>query len=149
MQDGKQTDDDVAFTPRFNAEGLLPVVVTDAVTDVVLMLAWMNAEALSKTISTGEAWYWSRSRRSLWHKGETSGRAQEVTELRIDCDQDALWLSVRVGGDGRSCHTGRTTCFYRSLASGPAGVHLRQDRPQVDAPDQEIAAEHVGHISPR
>lgn len=149
MQDGKQAGDDVAFTPRFNAEGLLPVVVTDAVTGMVLMLAWMNAEALSKTISTGEAWYWSRSRRSLWHKGETSGRTHEVTELRIDCDQDALLLRVRVGGDGRSCHTGRTTCFYRALTRGPAGVDLRQDRPQVDAPDRETAAGRVGHISPR
>lgn len=128
-KDDNRSADDAEFAPRFNAKGLLPVVVTDAVTGVVLMLAWMNAEALSKTISTGEAWYWSRSRRSLWHKGETSGRAQEVQELRIDCDQDALLLSVRTRGDGRSCHTGRTTCFYRALASGPAGIQLRHDRP--------------------
>lgn len=127
--DDNRSADVPEFAPRFNAEGLLPAVVTDAVTGMVLMVAWMNAASIERTISTGEAWYWSRTRHSLWHKGETSGRVQQVEELRIDCDQDAIWLSVRVGGDGRSCHTGRATCFYRVLASGPAGPFLRQDPP--------------------
>lgn len=106
------------LAPVFNADGLLPAVATDERTGLVLMLAWMNAEALQRTIETGEAWYWSRSRQGLWHKGETSGQIQHVQELRVDCDQDAVWLKVRVGSDGGCCHTGRASCFYRVLVKG-------------------------------
>ena len=111
------------LTPRFGPDGLLTCVVTEAAIGEVLMVAHMNAEALAKTIETREAWYWSRSRQELWRKGATSGQVQTVTEMRIDCDQDALWLKVRVGGDGGCCHTGRRSCFYRTIPLGraPAG----------------------------
>lgn len=104
------------LTPRFGADGLITAVTTDADSGTLLMVAHMNAEALAKTIETGEAHYWSRSRKVLWHKGDTSGQIQTLVELRIDCDQDAVWLRVRVGGDGGSCHTGRKTCFYRAVS---------------------------------
>ncbi len=106
-----------AFRPRFGADGLIPVAVTEAASGVLLMLAWMNAEALEKTVSTGDAWYWSRSRRTLWRKGETSGHVQKVVELRVDCDQDALQLVV--DQHGPACHTDRARCFYRVV--GAAG----------------------------
>jgi phosphoribosyl-ATP pyrophosphohydrolase/phosphoribosyl-AMP cyclohydrolase len=97
--------------------GLVPVVVQDAATDEVLMLAYMNAEALSRTLVTGEAWFWSRSRQKLWHKGATSGHTQQVVELRYDCDADALLL--RVNPRGPACHTGQNSCFYRRLPGSP------------------------------
>ncbi|MCR5877670.1 phosphoribosyl-AMP cyclohydrolase [Phenylobacterium sp. J367] len=106
------------LAPRFDANGLIAAVATHAGTGEVLMLAWMNAEALQKTIDTGEAHYWSRSRGELWHKGATSGQVQVVDELRIDCDQDAVWLKVRPQGDGGACHTGRRSCFYRAVEGG-------------------------------
>ncbi|MBJ6128247.1 phosphoribosyl-AMP cyclohydrolase [Microvirga splendida] len=115
----------------FNGDGLVPAVATDVVTGEVLMLAWMNAEALARTIATGEAWYWSRSRRELWHKGATSGQIQHVQELRVDCDQDTVWLKVRIDGDGGCCHTGRTSCFYRMVVNGPEGPVLRRANPQL------------------
>lgn len=102
-----------AFAPRFDANGLVTVVTVEAGTNEILMLAHMNAEALSLTLETGIAHYWSRSRASLWKKGETSGELQEVVELRTDCDQDAMILTVRQTGRGAACHTGRKTCFYR------------------------------------
>ncbi|CAN7524840.1 phosphoribosyl-AMP cyclohydrolase [Pararhizobium sp. LjRoot238] len=102
-----------AFTPRFDSNGLITAVVTDAKDGVLLMVAHMNAEALALTIETGIAHYYSRSRKSLWKKGETSGNLQNVVELRTDCDQDALWLKVRVAGHDATCHTGRRSCFYR------------------------------------
>lgn len=102
-----------ALTPRFDANGLIAAIATHADTGEVLMLAWMNDEALSKTLETGEAHYWSRSRGELWHKGATSGQVQVVAEARIDCDQDAVWLKVRPQGDGGACHTGAVSCFYR------------------------------------
>lgn len=102
-----------ALTPRFDAAGLIVAVASHADTGEVLMLAWMNAEALERTIATGEAHYFSRSRNELWHKGATSGQVQVVDELRIDCDQDAVWLKVRPQGDGGACHTGAVSCFYR------------------------------------
>lgn len=107
--------------PAFDANGLLTCVTTDAATGEVLMVAHMNAEALARTIETGEAWYWSRSRASLWHKGDTSGQIQTVVEMRIDCDQDAVILKVEVGGDGGCCHTGRRSCFYRRVVTEPDG----------------------------
>ena len=103
------------LAPRFDADGLIAAVATDAATGEVLMFAWMNAEALSKTLETGEAHYFSRSRNELWHKGATSGQVQQVVEARIDCDQDAVWLKVRPQGDGGACHTGARSCFYRVI----------------------------------
>lgn len=105
------------LTPRFDRDGLITCITVRAGTNEVLMLAHMNAQALAKTLSTGEAWYWSRSRGELWHKGATSGQVQRVVEMRIDCDQDAILLIVEVGGDGGACHTGRQTCFYRRVTS--------------------------------
>ncbi|MGD9913673.1 MAG: phosphoribosyl-AMP cyclohydrolase [Rhizobiaceae bacterium] len=104
-----------AFTPRFDAAGLVTAVVTDAGSGMLLMVAHMNAQALALTLETGIAHYWSRSRNALWKKGETSGNLQTVEEMRTDCDQDAVWLKVHVAGDGASCHTGRETCFYRTV----------------------------------
>ncbi len=101
------------FTPRFDADGLITAVVTDARDGTLLMVAHMNAEALDKTLRSGVAHYWSRSRNALWKKGETSGNLQHVAELRTDCDQDAVWLRVNVEGQAASCHTGRQSCFYR------------------------------------
>jgi phosphoribosyl-AMP cyclohydrolase len=106
------------LAPRFDANGLIAAIATHADTGEVLMLAWMNAEALAKTLSTGEAHYFSRSRNELWHKGATSGQVQQVVEARIDCDQDAVWLKVRPGGDGGACHTGARSCFYRVIEGG-------------------------------
>ncbi|WP_230532456.1 phosphoribosyl-AMP cyclohydrolase [Microvirga roseola] len=110
-----ELEEGTVLTPRFGADGLITCVTTDAATGELLMIAHMNAEAFAKTIETGEAWYWSRSRSELWHKGETSGQIQTVLEMRVDCDQDALWLKVNVAGDGGCCHTGRRSCFYRRV----------------------------------
>lgn len=109
------------FRPRFDAAGLLTCVTTDAASGEVLMVAHMNAEALSRTLASGEAWYFSRSRAKLWRKGESSGHVQRVVEARIDCDQDAVWLRVEQAG-GAACHTGRHSCFYRALAAGENGA---------------------------
>jgi phosphoribosyl-AMP cyclohydrolase len=107
------------FTPRFDSAGLIPAVATDARTGEVLMVAYMNAEALAATMSEGEAVYWSRSRQELWHKGATSGQVQKVVSMRVDCDQDCLWILVEQAGGG-ACHTGERSCFYRevNLADG-------------------------------
>ncbi|MGH7023033.1 MAG: phosphoribosyl-AMP cyclohydrolase [Caulobacteraceae bacterium] len=101
------------LAPRFDEHGLIAAVATHAHTGEVLMLAWMDAEALDRTLATGEAHYFSRSRGELWRKGETSGQVQRVEEMRIDCDQDAVWLKVIPGGDGGACHVGFRSCFYR------------------------------------
>jgi len=106
------------LAPRFDANGLIAAIATHADTGEVLMFAWMNAEALEKTLSTGEAHYFSRSRNELWHKGATSGQIQQVAEVRVDCDQDAVWLQVRPQGDGGACHTGARSCFYRVVENG-------------------------------
>jgi phosphoribosyl-AMP cyclohydrolase len=107
----------LTFKPKFDASGLMTCVATDAGTGEVLMVAHVNDEALRKTIASGEAWYFSRSRQSLWRKGESSGHVQRVVEMRIDCDQDAVW--IRVEQTGAACHTGRRSCFYRAgLACG-------------------------------
>jgi phosphoribosyl-AMP cyclohydrolase len=113
------------FTPKFDADGLVTAVVTDVTSGDLLMVAHMNAEALRQTIDSGEAWYFSRSRKTLWKKGETSGHGQRVVELRVDCDQDAVWLKVEQQGAG-ACHTGRPSCFYRAvpLGKGAKGVLL-------------------------
>ncbi|HEX6957817.1 MAG TPA: phosphoribosyl-AMP cyclohydrolase [Ferrovibrio sp.] len=117
----EQVEEGKELAPKFDAEGLLPCVTTQAQTGEVLMLGYMNAEALRKTIETGEAHYYSRSRKVLWRKGATSGLVQRVVEMRIDDDQDAIWLRVEVAGDA-SCHVGYRSCFYRSVPTGqPAG----------------------------
>ncbi len=108
----------LGLTPRFDANGLIAAVATDADSGEVLMLAWMNAEALKLTLDTGEAHYYSRSRQALWKKGETSGQVQQVAEIRIDCDQDAVWMKVRPQGDGGACHVGYRSCFYRTIEDG-------------------------------
>ena len=106
----------LVFQPKFDAQGLIPAIVTDAKTGGVLMFAWMNTEALQLTIRTRQAHFWTRSRQKIWRKGEESGNLLDVQELRTDCDQDVVWLSVVVRGDGVSCHTGARSCFYRVVA---------------------------------
>ncbi len=129
--DKRALEEGETFTPRFGSDGLITALAVDADSGAVLMLAHMNAESLARTLETGEAWYWSRSRGELWHKGATSGQIQRVVEMRVDCDQDALLIRVEVGGDGGCCHTGRRSCFYRrverdaetgSVALRPAGA---------------------------
>ena len=118
-----ELEEDTALTPKFDADGLVTAVATDAKSGDVLMVAHMNAEALAKTIATGEAWYYSRSRSALWKKGGTSGHSQRVVEMRIDCDQDAVWIKVeQLAG---ACHTGRRSCFYRGVPLGTAAGKLR------------------------
>jgi phosphoribosyl-AMP cyclohydrolase len=110
----------LAFQPKFDADGLIPAIVTDAGSGEVLMFAWMNAEALALTIETGIGHFWSRSRRALWKKGAESGNILKLVELRTDCDQDVIWLRASVEGGGHACHTGRRSCFYRSVPLGAA-----------------------------
>jgi phosphoribosyl-AMP cyclohydrolase len=119
LADQSKIEEGLAFAPQFDADGLITAVATDAKSGDVLMVAHMNAEALRKTIDSGEAWYYSRSRKALWKKGESSGHVQRVVELRVDCDQDALWLKVEQAGPG-ACHTGRRSCFYRAVPLGKA-----------------------------
>lgn len=115
---GEAQDETKELRPRFNAEGLVAAIAQDVETDEVLMLAWMNADALEQTIRTGRATYWSRSRGAIWVKGETSGHTQEVADILVDCDQDAILLKVRQ--QGVACHTGRKSCFYRSVEGAGA-----------------------------
>lgn len=112
------------FTPRFDSDGLIGCITLDANDGAILMFAFMNEEALRLTLETGIAHYWSRSRKGLWRKGDTSGQTQTVTEIRTDCDQDVLVLKVVAGGDGGACHTGRRSCFYRQVVTDAQGVHL-------------------------
>jgi phosphoribosyl-AMP cyclohydrolase len=116
----KQVEEGFELAPRFDQDGLIPVVTTDAASGEVLMHGYMNAEALRRTLESGEAVYWSRSRQALWHKGATSGLVQTVVELRVDDDQDAIWLRVEVRG-GASCHVGYRSCFYRRVPVGEQG----------------------------
>ena len=115
-----ELEEGAALTPKFDADGLVTCVATDSNTGDVLMVAHMNAEALAKTIASGEAWYFSRSRRALWKKGESSGHTQRVVEMRVDCDQDAVWIKVEQ--QVAACHTGRRSCFYRAVPLGKAGA---------------------------
>jgi phosphoribosyl-AMP cyclohydrolase len=116
-----QVEEGLAFAPKFDADGLVTCVATDAATGDVLMVAHMNADALRRTVESGEAWYFSRSRKSLWRKGESSGHVQRIVEMRVDCDQDAVWIKVEQDGPG-ACHTGRRSCFYRAVQLGKAGA---------------------------
>jgi phosphoribosyl-AMP cyclohydrolase len=122
------SSDDIETTAelslRFDAQGLVPAVATDATTGEVLMLAYMNETAVRRTLEIGIAHFWSRSRGELWRKGETSGNELEVLELRVDCDQDAVWLRVRVRGDGNACHTGARSCFCRRVDKASGGTRL-------------------------
>lgn len=113
---GSAQDETLELRPKFDADGLIAAIAQDADTGEVLMLAWMNAEALKQTLETGRAVYWSRSRNELWRKGDTSGHQQQVVEVRVDCDQDAVLLKVRQ--TGAACHTGRRSCFYRAAQNG-------------------------------
>jgi phosphoribosyl-AMP cyclohydrolase len=117
-----EREEGLALRPKFDASGLITCVATDATTGELLMVAHMNEEALRKTIDSGEAWYFSRSRNALWRKGETSGHVQRVAEMRIDCDQDAVWIKVEQVA--AACHTGRRSCFYRRVERGEAGPLL-------------------------
>ena len=112
-----------AFAPKFDADGLIVRITTEASSGDILMVAYMNRESLALTLDTGVAHYWSRSRQSLWRKGDTSGQTQSVVEMRTDCDQDAILLKVEAGGDGKACHTGRRSCFYRRVEAKD-GLHL-------------------------
>jgi len=123
----EQVEEGHVLAPKFDANGLITCVVTDTWTGEVLMVAHMNAEALARTIETAEAWYFSRSRNALWRKGETSGHTQRVIEIRVDCDQDAIWLRVEQAGPG-ACHTGRVSCFYRTVRlKDPSGAAVVLD----------------------
>jgi phosphoribosyl-AMP cyclohydrolase len=113
------------FTPGFDANGLIPCVTVDAARGDVLMVAWMNAEALSRTLETGFVHYWSRSRQAIWKKGETSGAVQQVVELMTDCDQDVILVRAVVSDRAGTCHTGRPTCFYRSVPLGAGAIERR------------------------
>jgi len=108
-------EDTTAFMPRFDGEGLLPAIVTDQVTGEVLMFAFMNREALERTLATREAHFWSRSRKKIWKKGEDSGNVLKIAEIRTDCDQDVLWIKAHIAGAGVACHTGARSCFYRRV----------------------------------
>jgi phosphoribosyl-AMP cyclohydrolase len=131
-------EEGLAFTPKFDADGLITAVVTDAKSGDVLMIAYMNEEALRRTIANREAWYFSRSRKTLWKKGETSGHVQRVTELRVDCDQDSLWLKVEQQGPG-ACHTGRRSCFYRTVSLGKSGAATLEFRDAGKTFDPDLA----------
>jgi phosphoribosyl-AMP cyclohydrolase len=115
---GEAIEEGSVFQPKFDADGLIPAIVTDVESGVVLMFAWMNSEALALTLETSEAHFWSRSRGALWRKGEESGNTFRVVDLRTDCDQDVVWLTVSMAGKQAACHTGRKSCFYRSVPLG-------------------------------
>jgi phosphoribosyl-AMP cyclohydrolase len=119
----EEVEEGLRLTPKFDADGLITCVATDATSGEVLMVAHMNAEALARTIETGEAWYFSRSRQALWRKGESSGHTQRVAEMRIDCDQDTVWIKVEQKGPG-ACHTGRRSCFYRVIPTGQRAAEV-------------------------
>ncbi|MGO4135703.1 phosphoribosyl-AMP cyclohydrolase [Rhizobium brockwellii] len=130
-EDKPALEDAGDFTPRFDDRGLITAIVTDAGDGELLMVAHMNAQALALTIQTGTAHYFSRSRGKLWKKGETSGNLQTVKEIRTDCDQDAIWLKVEVAGHDATCHTGRRSCFYRTIT-------LQDGKPMLDIVDDEL-----------
>lgn len=130
----EQVEESAELAPKFDERGLIPVVTTDADSGEVLMHGYMNAEAFRQSVAIGEAVYWSRSRQALWHKGATSGLVQKIVEIRIDDDQDAVWLRVNVQG-GASCHVGYRSCFYRSIpvgASGEVELHFEETEKVFD-----------------
>jgi len=131
----QEIEEGQAFAPKFDAGGLIACLVTDVQSGAPLMVAHMNAQALERTVETGEAWFYSRSRQALWKKGETSGHVLHVAEMRVDCDQDVLWLRVRQSGAG-ACHTGRRSCFYRAIVraapDAPLTLEFRDDERAFD-----------------
>ena len=136
----EQVEEGVELAPKFDDRGLIPAVTTDFESGELLMHGFMNGEALSRTIETGEAHYYSRSRDAIWHKGATSGLVQHIAEMRIDDDQDCVWLRVQVGGNGASCHVGYRSCFYRSLPTGelpdaPVALTYEEDEKVFDPLD--------------
>ena len=128
MPDSRDTG--LVLDPKYDSAGLITAVATDRVSGEVLMLAHMNAEALKATVATGEAHFWSRSRGALWKKGESSGHVLRVADIRIDCDQDAVWLKVKVSGHDATCHTGRRSCFYRLVTVENGAAALTSDGSQ-------------------
>jgi phosphoribosyl-AMP cyclohydrolase len=134
-------EEGAALTPKFGPDGLITCVATDAASGAVLMVAHMNADALAKTIATGEAWYFSRSRGKLWRKGESSGHFQRVVEMRIDCDQDAIWIKVQQTGG--ACHTGRRSCFYRAVPVGKGGAVTLEVRDGLSFDPAKVYGRHV------
>ena len=124
--DKRAIEEGEAFAPKFDADGLIVCITTEIQSGDILMVAYMNEEALRLTLETGVAHYWSRSRKSLWRKGDTSGQVQKVQELLVDCDQDAIQLKVAAGGDGKACHTGRRSCFYRRATQHNGVVRLEK-----------------------
>ncbi len=137
--DKHQVETGTVFSPKFDKDGLLPAIATDAKSGDVLMLAYMNEQALALTIETGIAHYWSRSRNQLWKKGETSGNLQRIIEIRTDCDQDAIWMSVEQQGldskgGGAACHVGYKSCFFRAIPTGGTALHDLQLDFKEDAP---------------
>ena len=136
----EQVEEGHVLAPKFDANGLIPVVTTDFTSGELLMHGFMNEEALKLTIKTGEAHYFSRSRQAIWHKGATSGLVQDIAEMRIDDDQDCVWLRVNVAGNGASCHVGYRSCFYRSLPTGalpdaPVALAYEEDEKVFDPLD--------------
>ena len=121
----EQVEEGYELAPKFDEDGLMPVVTTDASNGDVLMLGYQNEEALKMTIETGEAYYWSRSRKCLWHKGATSGLIQKIIDIRIDDDQDAIWLKVELQGLEASCHVGYKSCFYRIITTGTTNEDIQ------------------------
>ncbi len=136
----EQVEEGTELAPKFDAHGLIPAVTTDFESGELLMHGYMNTEALTKTIETGEAHYFSRSRQAIWHKGATSGLTQKIRELKIDDDQDCVWLRVDVGGSGASCHVGYRSCFYRTVPTG--------DSAGSDAPLELTFTEHEKVFDP-
>ena len=133
----EQVEEGTELAPKFDSEGLIPCVTTAANSGEVLMLGYMNEEALKKTIETGEAHYFSRSRQVLWHKGATSGLVQTVKEMRIDDDQDAVWIAVEIPGDA-SCHVGYRSCFYRSIPTGTGSTELNFEEDEKSFDPQKV-----------
>jgi len=129
--DKRSVEDGDLMMPKYDRDGLIAAVVTDVATGDVLMVGYMNEEALKRTIETGEAWYWSRSRQGFWKKGETSGQVQTVHEILTDCDQDALVLKVSVAGNGATCHVGYRSCFYRKAIRSEDGT-VRLERVEAE-----------------
>lgn len=125
------------FAPRFDESGLITAVVTDATSGLPLMVAHMNEKAIKLSVETGEAHFWSRSRKEIWHKGGTSGNVLQIVDIHIDCDQDCLWVSVEAKGHGAACHTGRKSCFYRKLIAenGKLTLQMTPDQPLFDPKD--------------
>lgn len=136
-EDKSQVEQGEQLAPKFDSSGLIPAITTDHATGELLMVAYMNEEAFKKTIEIGEAVYYSRSRQEIWHKGATSGHTQKVIEIRVDCDQDAVWLRVDQQGSG-ACHVGYRSCFYRAVdrdnlsSDKPVGLKLAEDEKAFD-----------------